>query len=215
MRHLFLLLQLGRIPCLCVHLQQLMTPTRLCFALLLLFFLPLPGRAQPSVPAGATLHAGATPGEDTAVAESVAVTAVQIPEHIGAIVDSLALVNEIHGSYVGFSGATTRQYEHFIQLSQLACPEELLLLTSHENAVVRAYAFWALARQQYEGLEKVLLEHARDEALVREVQGGMVTTVPLIDFMQWVVDPDLLDTESKKLDTDVFRQISEIRFSDR
>ena len=81
--------------------------------------------------------------------------------------------------------------------------------------MVRAYAFWALARQQYEELEQVLLEHARDEALVREVQGGMVTQVPLIDFMQWVVDPELLDTESKKLDTDVFRQVSEIRFSDR
>lgn len=149
------------------------------------------------------------------MAESVAATAVELPEHIGAIVDSLARVNEIHGSYVGFSGETTRQYEHFIQLSELACPEELLLLTSHKNAVVRAYAFWSLARQQYEGLEKVLLEHARDEALVREVQGGMVTTVPVIDFMQWVVDPDLLDTESKKLDTDVFQQVSELRFSDR
>lgn len=194
----------------CVHLQQLMTPTRLFFALLALLCLPLPGLAQPSVSAGTTPGVVAVKTEETGD-----LTKVEIPEHIAAIADSLAVVNEIHGSYVGFSGETTRQYENFIRLSQLACPDELLLLTSHKNAVVRAYAFWALARQQYEELEQVLLEHARDEALVREVQGGMVTQVPLIDFMQWVVDPELLDTESKKLDTDVFRQVSEIRFSDR
>lgn len=186
-----------------------MTPIRLYFALLFLLLLPFSGLAQPSLPVGSA------PGVRVAAGETGPVKVVEIPEHIGEIVDSLAIVNEIHGSYVGFSGETTRQYKNFIRLSQLACPDELLLLTSHKNAVVRAYAFWALARQQYADLEQVLLDHARDEALVREVQGGMVTQVPLIDFMQWVVDPDLLDTESKKLDTDVFRQISEIRFSDR
>ncbi|MBC2838750.1 hypothetical protein [Robiginitalea sp. SC105] len=140
---------------------------------------------------------------------------VEIPEHILQLADTLAVVNQIHGPYVGFTGETSAQYRNFVKLSELACTDELLQLTTHKNAVVRAYAFWALARQQYEELDEVLLEHARDEELVREMQGGMVTRVPVIDFMQWVVDPDLLDADSKKLEADVFEKVSEIRFSDR
>ncbi len=138
-----------------------------------------------------------------------------IPEHILHLADTLAAVNQIHGPYVGFDGETTEQYKNFVKLSELACPDELLLLTSHDNAVVRGYAFWALARQQYTDLDKVLLNHARDETLVREVQGGMITRVPLIEFMQWVVDPDMFEEDSKKLDDGVFQRVSELRFSDR
>ena len=128
---------------------------------------------------------------------------------------SLAGVNELHGPYVGFSGTVTEQYKNFGKLVEKADPEELLDLMEHPNAVVRGYAFWALARDQYELLDSVLLAHARDEAPVRLMQGGMVTELPLVDFMQWVVNPDLLDGDCKKLDNEVIDRVAELRFSDR
>ncbi len=167
------------------------------FLLLLLF--PIGIWAQPHVPA-----AGEPDGfEDPRLAE------------INRLADSLAAVNAIHGEYVGFDGINSAQYQNFETLTALACPEELLGLMQHENAVVRGYAFWGLARQQYPKLDSVLLAHARDESLVREMQGGMLSSVPLIDFMQWVVDPALMDGESRKLEREVFERVSELRFSDR
>ena len=131
------------------------------------------------------------------------------------LVDSMAAVNELHGPYVGFSGIVTEQYRNFGKLAETAGSEELLDLMGHANAVVRGYAFWALARAQYERLDSVLLAHARDETPVRVMQGGMVTELPLVDFMQWVVNPDLLDGDCKKLDPQVIERVSEIRFSGR
>ncbi len=131
------------------------------------------------------------------------------------LVDSLAAVNELHGPYVGFSGTVTRQYLNFQELVEKAEAPTLLEFTQHQNAVVRGYAFWGLARKQYESLDSVLLAHARDEDLIRVLQGGMVTELPLVDFLQWVVNPELMDGDSKKLDNSVLEKVAELRFSDR
>ena len=136
-------------------------------------------------------------------------------DSVQVLTDSLAGVNELHGPYVGFSGAVSGQYRNFGKLVELTCPEELLELMGHPNAVVRGYAFWGLARDQYENLDSVLLAHARDEAPVRVLQGGMVSELPLIDFLQWVVNPQLLDGDCKKLDARVIDRVAELRFSDR
>lgn len=137
------------------------------------------------------------------------------PETLEMLAGSLAGVNELHGPYVGFSGTVTEQYKNFGKLVEKAGPEELLNLMEHPNAVVRGYAFWALAREHYEQLDSVLLAHARDEAPVRVMQGGMVAELPLVDFMQWVVNPDMLDGDCKKLDTSVIEKVVELRFTDR
>lgn len=129
------------------------------------------------------------------------------------LADSLALTNQIHGPYVGFSGERTQQYDRFERLTELADCGALLELSKHENAVVRGYAFWGLARKQYPKLDSVLLAHAQDESLVTEIQGGVMNRIPLIEFMLWVVHPDMMDDQSLKLDSDTFRQVSELRFS--
>ena len=167
------------------------------FLLLILF--PVALWAQPHAPA--TSEPGLT--EDPRLVE------------IRRLADTLSAVNAIHAEYVGFDGIQSAQYQNFETLTALACPTELLGLMQHDNAVVRGYAFWGLARQQFPKLDSVLLAHARDESLVREMQGGMISSVPLIDFMQWVVDPALMDEESRKLEQDVFERVSELRFSDR
>lgn len=131
------------------------------------------------------------------------------------LADSLARVNELHGPYVGFSGRVTGQYRNFLELVETTDAGGLLDLMGHPNAVVRGYAFWGLARQQYEKLDSVLLAHARDEVPVRLIQGGMVTELPLVDFMQWVVNPQLLDGDCKKLDASVIEKVAELRFAER
>ena len=131
------------------------------------------------------------------------------------LADSLASVDELHGPYVGFSGTINEQYKNFGKLVETADPEDLLELMAHSNAVVRGYAFWGLAREQYEKLDSVLLAHARDEAPVRVRQGGVVASLPLVDFLQWVVNPDMLDRDCKKLDESVIDRVAVLRFSDR
>ena len=57
------------------------------------------------------------------------------------------------------------------------------------------------------------MAHAHDESLVVEIQGGVINQIPLIDFMLWVVDPDILDEESLKLDHKTFQKVTDLRFS--
>lgn len=130
------------------------------------------------------------------------------------LADSLAFTNQIHGPYVGFSGERTDQYRRFETLTERLDCGELLKLCSHKNAVVRGYAFWGLARKHYSGLDSLLLAHAHDESPVIEIQGGVMNQIPLIEFMLWVVNPDMMDAESLKLDADTFRQVTELRFSE-
>ncbi len=130
------------------------------------------------------------------------------------LADSLAVTNQIHGPYVGFSGERTDQYHRFEQLCERADCAELLTLSNHENAVVRGYAFWGLARKQYPKLDSLLLAHAQDESLVTEIQGGIMNRIPVIDFMLWVVNPDMMDDQSLKMDAETFRQVTELRFAE-
>ena len=130
------------------------------------------------------------------------------------LADSLAVTNQIHGPYVGFSGERTAQYWRFETLTELADCGELLELSNHPNAVVRGYAFWGLARKHYSDLDSLLMVHAHDETPVIEIQGGVMNQIPLIEFMLWVVNPDMMDSESLKLDRDTFRQVTELRFTE-
>lgn len=129
------------------------------------------------------------------------------------LTDSLAYTNQIHGPYVGFSGKRTTQYKRFEKLMELSDCPDLLEFCNHPSAVVRGYAFWGLARKQYPGLDSVLIAHAQDETPVVEIQGGVMNQIPLVRFMLWVVDPDMMDAESRKLDPAVFQKITELRFS--
>ncbi|SFR33300.1 hypothetical protein SAMN04490243_0649 [Robiginitalea myxolifaciens] len=178
-----------------------------CLALLLALTVPGQVWAQPAAPGFATTGVGQ--------ADEAKSTQEALPIELQVLTDSIAEVNQIHGPYIGFDNTQPEQYLRFVRLVERADCQELLACTSHDNATVRAYAFWGLARKQYPDLEKVLLDHAKDEEYVSEIQGGVLTQIPLIEFMQWVVDPDMLDgDESKKLDPAVHRKVAELRFSE-
>lgn len=141
-------------------------------------------------------------------------TWASLPLKISSLIDSIATVDQVHSAFVGFEGKKTEQYMRFERLIETADCQELLACTQYPNATVRAYAFWALARRQYAGLDSVLLAHARDEDLISEIQGGVINRIPVIEFMQWIVRPDMMDGSGTKLDPEVLQRVARLRFAE-
>lgn len=131
---------------------------------------------------------------------------------IQSLVDSIVYYGEIHGPYVAGVTSKSKSHKLFQKLTRNFQIEELLPLSSHCNPTVRGYAFWALSRVHYKQLDSVLIAHARDEEMVRVIQGRIISELPVIDFMQWVVHPDLLDADSKKLPEKVIDSVAKVRF---
>lgn len=132
---------------------------------------------------------------------------------IQTIADALAIWNELHGTYVVSDKNKPKPYKVFQELLKTKDTLGILQLMQHQNAVVRGYAFWALAKLQYANLDSILIAHARDEERIRYLQGMVVSEVPLVDFMFWVVHPEILDRDSKKLSDSVIEKVQAIRYS--
>lgn len=135
----------------------------------------------------------------------------KISKPIRKIVKDIAEKNEIHGDAVSIVAAKTPQYLRFVELYIKASSEELLELVEHPNPAVRGYAFWGLAKQHYEKLEVIIMSHAADEQLVYQIEGCKGSEIPVIDFMCWVVTPEMIDWDCKKLDIAALDRLQERR----
>ena len=138
-------------------------------------------------------------------------TPPKISKPILKIVKDIAEKNEIHGDAVSIVAAKTQQYLRFVELHVKASSEELIELVEHPNPAVRGYAFWGLAKRQYEKLEAIILSHAADEQLVYQIEGCKGSKIPVIDFMCWVVTPQMIDWDCKKLDQAALDRLQERR----
>jgi hypothetical protein len=116
-----------------------------------------------------------------------------------AVIKKMIKYNRIDSEAVGYGAERTAQYDRFIKLTGRATTEELILLTNHKNPVIRGYAFWALARQNYADLYKIFSDHQHDSESVDVLMNCTGGEMPLIGFMTWVVTPNMLDMECKKL----------------
>jgi hypothetical protein len=123
----------------------------------------------------------------------------KLSHQIKSIVKDMAKYKRIDSEAVGFAGTRTKQYDRFIKLTHIATTEELVLLMDHKSPVVRGYSFWALAKLNYSDLEKIFKAHKNDTEYVDELDGCIGGKIPLIDFMTWVVTPNILDVNCKKL----------------
>lgn len=124
----------------------------------------------------------------------------KISKSILQIAKDMAKENEVHNAAISVAGEKTLQYRRFEGLIKKATLNELLELVEHPNPAVRIYAFWALAKREFEKLEAVLMAHAADEQLVYHIQGCLGGDIKVIDFMLRVVTPEMIDWECKKLD---------------
>ena len=135
----------------------------------------------------------------------------KISKTVRKIVKDIAKENKIHGDAVGIMAAKTSQYRRFVGLHLKASLEELIELVEHSNPTVRGYAFWGLAKRHYEKLEAVIVSHAADEQLVYQIEGCKGSKILVIDFMCWVVTPEMIDWECKKLDKAALDRLQERR----
>ena len=69
----------------------------------------------------------------------------------------------------------------------------------HKSPVVRGYAFWGLAKQYYKDLDNLYEQHKNDSEYVNQIEGCIGGEIPLNAFLTWVVTPNRLDLECKKL----------------
>ncbi|MEO1513590.1 MAG: hypothetical protein AAFV95_01215 [Bacteroidota bacterium] len=137
-----------------------------------------------------------------------------IRKSVRKLVREMGQQNELYSEAVGYAGKKERPYKRFEALLKKATTEELLLLLSHPKAAVRGYAFWGLAKRHHPELESIFVAHARDEQMVFTHMGCTVAEIPLIEFMRWVVMPNMLDVDCKKLEKAVFQKVRDIRFPD-
>ena len=118
---------------------------------------------------------------------------------IHELVAAIANANIIDSASVGYSGEQTVQYGRFELLYKSATLSECLALTYHENAVVRGYAFWGLAKKHYKDIEAVFDRFSDDKTIVLVFQGCLGDQVPLSLYARWVVTPQMFDSDCKKL----------------
>jgi len=127
--------------------------------------------------------------------------AVSVSHKIMAIARKMANVNRLDGPAVGFAEARTRQWDNFVELKKKATIEELLLLTNHENAVVRCYAFWATLFDPAVDPWPTVVAHIEDTKEVTTFFGCLPGKEKVGDFYISLVMPNDVDTAMAKLDS--------------
>lgn len=102
---------------------------------------------------------------------------------IGAIVLEIAKTNVLMGSAVGIAGTRPEQWDRYEALRSKATDTELLALSSDTNAVVRCYAFQALAEKKYFDVYPVVVRHLSDTVTVHTLYGCLGGSEKVGDFM--------------------------------
>ena len=118
---------------------------------------------------------------------------------LGALVDSLARFNVWHNRAVGESGRITEQWRRYEQLSAKASLSDLDLLIQHRSAVVRCYAFLALAERPDVDLLPRLLPHINDTTQVDYFVGCSRGKMPTPCFMMEMAHSNWISNRARHL----------------
>jgi hypothetical protein len=86
----------------------------------------------------------------------------------------------VESSIVGYGGRKSEQYKRFIKLKINTSDSELVMLTQHYSAAVKAYAFWALTERGYPTLQ-IMQDHKNDKQTFTH-QSGCIGEVMRIDI---------------------------------
>ena len=118
-------------------------------------------------------------------------------------------VNQLMDEAVYEAGIKPEQYEYFEQLMAIGTEKEIVVLTDHPNAVVRCYAFWALAKKKSPFTVPVLKKHLKDEAQVKTQFGCLGGIQTVAEFMFEVVTPKYVDVTCLKLNAEELQQLKQ------
>ena len=81
-----------------------------------------------------------------------------------ALSDSIIKSNVYEGPYESLTGDTTEQWHYFLEFSKRYSESELIQLCNHPNALLRCFAFQALADHCSNKVYDILIEHLSDTA---------------------------------------------------
>ena len=86
---------------------------------------------------------------------------------------------EVDSEFTGYGGRTTSQYLQFLKLSKYATTSDLVTLTNHKCAAVKAYAFMALISNKDRIVYDIFQKHALDTQsfILRSGCIGMTTRI--------------------------------------
>ncbi len=87
------------------------------------------------------------------------------------IVNHIAKKNVLHSGAVGIAGSASQQFKNYLQLQKSATRDEIIGLTNHPNAVVRAYAIWAIVEDTTIDPIPILSEHLHDYEKIEFLEG--------------------------------------------
>jgi hypothetical protein len=105
------------------------------------------------------------------------------PFTLRTLVADIAKENVLMGGAVGIDGGRPDQYNRFDLLRSKATDQELIALTNDTNAVVRCYAFQALAEKNYIDIYPVVISHLSDTAKVTTLSGCLMGSKKAGDVM--------------------------------
>jgi hypothetical protein len=120
---------------------------------------------------------------------------------INEITREIAKTNVLMGGTVGIAGERPEQWDRYEVLRSKVTDEELLALTNDTNAVVRCYAFQALAERTKTELFPIVVQHLSDTAIVHTLYGCLGGSQKAGDFF--------LETITESRDSDKFQRLTE------
>jgi hypothetical protein len=120
---------------------------------------------------------------------------------INEITTDIAKTNVLMGDAVGIAGERPAQWYRYEVLCSKATDKELLTLTKDTNAVVRCYAFQALAERSRTRLFPVIVQHLSDTTTIHTLYGCLGGSQRAGDFFLEII------RENK--DTGTFNLLSE------
>jgi len=123
----------------------------------------------------------------------------EISKKIQKVVDKIAEDNMYKSSAVGYAGERTKQWDRFIELSEKATDEDLIILTDHKSPAVKCYSFQALAERNNPKTFEILLNHLKDNDTIETFHGCLMSSQLVGDFFLDVVTPNYISFEAYKL----------------
>ncbi len=98
-----------------------------------------------------------------------------------ALLDSLVKFDAYEGQYEGLTGDTTEQWHYFIEFANRYAEKELIELCTHENPLIRCFAFQALADNCSSNVYSILIDHLSDTTEFKRFYGCMSGTDRVTD----------------------------------
>ncbi|MFD1602666.1 hypothetical protein ACFSJW_20455 [Flavobacterium artemisiae] len=135
---------------------------------------------------------------------------VKVSNETNIIVNKIGKNDILMGEAVGIGGTKPEQFTNFEELEKTASKEELILLTNHQNAVVRCYSFWALAQYRNVDLFSIVKEHMNDTTTVATMFGCLLSSERTGDFYMNVVNPKYNFFNVRKLSEEEFNALDSI-----